>query len=179
MCHRTDLRALVVSAMMTALAVTLPAAFHLVGLGSTFLPLLLPITVNAFLVPTRWAVATGIIAPLASMLATGMPPLYPPIALVMAAEGAVISAVAATLFRLTRRRRLLLPLVAGIVSGRCTMLLLTGILAGHFGLPAAFSAGASLLHGMPGVVLQIVLVPIVVKSLAERRRLLFLEEGAR
>ena len=37
------LRTMVVSAAMAALALTLPVAFHMVGLGSKFLPMLLPL----------------------------------------------------------------------------------------------------------------------------------------
>jgi hypothetical protein len=40
---RSTLRSMIVSAMMTALAITLPMAFHAVGLGSKFLPMSLPL----------------------------------------------------------------------------------------------------------------------------------------
>jgi len=58
------LRAMVISAAMAAMALTLPVAFHAVGLGSHFLTMLLPLLVNGFLVPVRWAVFTGAAVPL-------------------------------------------------------------------------------------------------------------------
>ena len=173
--RRVNLRALVVSAMMAALALMLPMAFHVVGLGSSFLPLLLPLLLNGFLVPMRWAVLTGAAAPLASGVLTGMPPFYPPIAFVMSAEGAVLAGVAAGLFRVMKPR-IWLPLMAAVLLGRCTMLLLTWQLAGAFGLPEAFSALASLVHGLPGVALQCTVVPLVLRLLFERHSLLLADQ---
>jgi hypothetical protein len=166
---------LVVSAMMAALAVTLPMGFHVAGLGSTFSPLLLPLLLNGFLVPFRWAVLTAAVAPLTSGVLTGMPPFYPPIALVMTAEGIVLAGVAAGLFRWTRPR-VWLPLGAAVILGRTTSLVLTWQLAGAFGLPQAFSAVASLVHGLPGTVLQCTVVPVIVRLLLNRRSLLLCGE---
>lgn len=173
--RQTDLRALVVSAMMAGLALTLPVAFHVAGLGSAFLPLLLPLLLNAFLVPMRWAVFTAGAAPLASGFLTGMPPVYPPVAFVMSAEAAVMAGAAGALFRLTNRR-IWVPLIAAVILGRCTMLLLTWQLAGAFGLPKAFSAIASLVHGLPGVALQCTVVPVALRLLFRRPSLLLTGE---
>jgi hypothetical protein len=154
--------------MMAALALTLPIGFHAVGLGSTFLPLLLPLLLNGFLVPFRWAAATGAVVPLASAFLTGMPPLYPPIAFVMCAEGAVLGGVAAALFAWTRPR-VWVPLVVAVAASRAAMVLLTWQMAGLFGLPSAFSAVASLLHGLPGTLLQLAVIPPAVAMLGARR----------
>ena len=86
---------MVLSAAMGALALALPVAFHAAGLGSRFLPMLLPLLVNGYLSRWPWAVATGFCIPWISAFATGMPPLYPPIAAIMSAEGAVLAAAAA------------------------------------------------------------------------------------
>jgi hypothetical protein len=157
--------------MMAALALTLPVAFHAAGLGSSFLPMLLPLLLNGFLVPMTWAALTGAVVPLASGFLTGMPPFYPPIAFVMSVEAAVLASVAAAVFRLTKPR-IWLPLMAAVVLSRGTMLLLTWQLAGVFGLPKAFSAVASLVHGLPGVALQCTVVPLVLRLLLGRHSLL-------
>jgi hypothetical protein len=162
---------LVVSAMMAALAVTLPIGFHVVGLGSAFSPMLLPLLVNGFLVPPGWAVLTAAAAPLASAVLTGMPPFYPPMVVIVAVEAVVLAGVASGLFGWTRPR-IWLALGAAVVLGRSASLLLTWQLAGAFGLPQAFSATASLVHGLPGVVLQCTVVPAVVRLLLQRRSLL-------
>ncbi|MFB3855223.1 MAG: hypothetical protein ACE148_15565 [Vicinamibacterales bacterium] len=167
-----NLRALIISAMSAALALTLPTAFHAVGLGSSFLPMLLPLLLGGFLVPLSWAAPTAAIVPVVSSLATGMPPMYPPIALVMSAEAAVMAGTAAAVFALTGGR-VWPALIAGVVLGRATMVLLTWLVAGSFGLPATFSAAASLAQGAPGVVLQCAVVPAVLGRLRARRGPLF------
>lgn len=166
-----DLRALVVSAVMASLALTLPLAFHVAGLGSAFLPMLLPLLLNAFLVPVRWALLTAALAPLASGLLTGMPPFYPPVAVVMSVEAMVMAGAAGALFRWTNRR-IWVAVIGAVILGRCTMLVLTWQLAGAFGLPKAFSAIASLVHGLPGIVLQCTVVPAALRLLFRRHSLL-------
>lgn len=163
---------MVLSAAMAALALTLPVAFHMVGLGSRFLPMLLPLLLNGFLVPLPWAAATGLIVPLLSSIATGMPPMYPPVAAALACEGAVLGSVAALLFR-QGKGNLWVALVAAIVAGRSVALGVSFLLARHFGLPPAFASLAMLVQGLPGVALQLAVVPVVVRGLRRRSGLLF------
>ena len=115
--HSSRLRWMVLNAAIMALGLTLPMVFHAVGLGSKFLPMLLPLLVNGFLSPLGWAVFTGAATPLVSALLTGMPPLYPPVAAVMSVEGAVLGAVASLVYRATGRR-VWPALIAAIVCGR-------------------------------------------------------------
>jgi hypothetical protein len=168
------LRAIVISASMAALGLVLPVAFHAVGLGSEFLPMLLPLLLNGFLVPLRWAALTGLAVPLLSAAVTGMPPLYPPVAVVLSAEAAAMGTVAATVYG--RRRRLWLALLAAIAAGRMTAVLLTWVLARVFLLPARTASLAILIQGLPGVALQVAVVPLVVRSLSKRGGVLFSDE---
>ncbi|MGE5487792.1 MAG: ECF transporter S component [bacterium] len=172
----TNLRAMVLSSAMTAAALVLPPAFHAAGLGSHFMPLLLPLVLNGFLVPVRWAVLAGAVAPLLSALLTGMPPIFPPIALSLAAEGAVLGGTAAALYG-GGRRSVWTALVPAILLGRVTAFAGTWLIAQSFALPAALSAGASVAQGLPGVALQLVVVPIAVRELRKRPGLLFEHES--
>jgi hypothetical protein len=163
-----SLRALVISSVMTALALVLPVAFHAVGLGNKFLPMLLPLLLNGFLVPLPWAVLTGAAVPLVSSLATGMPPMFPPIAAGMALEGAVLGGVAAVMFG-AGRRSLWIAVAGAIVLGRLAGLAALYLLAKAFGLPPGLASLASLVQGIPGVILQVAVVPTVVGALARGR----------
>ena len=165
------LRGMVTSAAMAALGLTLPMAFHAVGLGSKFAPMLLPLVLNGFLSPLPWAVLTGAVVPLISALLTGMPPLYPPVALLLCLEGAVSAGVAAALYRVSRR--IWLPLIASIVCGRAAALALTWFAARWLGLPPAIASLAALAQGLPGIALQLAVIPLVVRALAKRRGILF------
>lgn len=159
-----------VSAMMAALALVLPPVFHAAGLGSRFLPMLLPLLLNGFFVPLRWAVLTGAVVPLLSALLTGMPPLYPPLAGILAVEGAVLGGTAALLYR---GRRLWLAVIGAIVLGRLSAFGLSWALAGMFGLPPALAGVALLVQGLPGVALQLAVIPVVVRAARQRATLLF------
>jgi hypothetical protein len=168
----SKLRAMVISGAMAALALTLPVAFHAVGLGSKFLPMLLPLLLNGFLVPVPWAVFTGAVVPPVSGLLTGMPPLYPPVALIMSSEGAILGGMAAGVYRVTRPR-IWPALVVAVVSGRAASLALTWWLAGTLGLPPSLASLATFVQALPGVALQLAVVPIVVRALSRRKGILF------
>jgi uncharacterized membrane protein YfcA len=163
---------MVISAIMAAMALVLPIAFHAVGLGSKFLPMLLPLLLNGFLVPLPWAAATGALVPLLSAVTTGMPPLYPPVAFTMALEGAVLGSVSAALYR-GREKRLWWALAIAILLGRATSFACSWAIASALHLPRKLTTIASLLQGLPGVLLQLVVVPLVVRQAARRRSLLF------
>ena len=162
---------MIISAVMAALGLVLPVAFHAVGLGSHFLPMLLPLLLNGFLVPLPGAVLTGASVPLISSLATGMPPMYPPVAAQMSLEGVVLGGVAAAIYRF-QPRRLWPALIAAVVLNRLAGLAASWFLARLFGLPAAFVSAAMLVRGLPGVALQIVVVPLVLRQFPRSRNIL-------
>lgn len=166
------LRAMVLSAAITGLSLTLPMVFHAVGLGNKFLPLLLPLLVAGFLLPPRWALLTGTLAPLLSAVLTGMPPLYPPIALALAAEGAVLGGTASLIYG-AGRRNLWLALIPAVLAGRLTALLATWWIARTVGLPGGLAAATVVVQGLPGVALQLVATPIAVSQLRRRSGPLF------
>jgi hypothetical protein len=168
----SKLRAMVISASMAAMGLTLPIAFHAVGLGSKFLPMLLPLLLNGFLVPLPWAIATGALVPLLSAVTTGMPPLFPPVAFSMSLECAVLSGTAAAIYR-GRPSRLWSALIAAILLGRSTSLGATWLLAHLLHMPATIVTAAALVQGLPGVLLQLAVVPLIVRQTARRRGLLF------
>ncbi len=170
--HSPRLRWIIINAMIMALGLTLPVAFHAVGLGNKFLPMLLPLLLNGFLSPLGWGVLTGALTPLVSALFTGMPPLYPPVAVAMSAEAMVLAGVARLIYA-GRRSRLWPALITAIICGRLTSAVLSWAIARMVGLPPALSVGASMLQGLPGVALQLAVIPWVVAALSSRRGLLF------
>lgn len=166
---------MVTSAVMAAFGITLPIVFHMVGLGSKFLPMLLPLLLNGFLSTLPWAMLTGALVPLASGLLTGMPPFYPPVALVMSVEGATMAGTAAVVYRMSRPR-IWPALTIALIVDRTASLTLMWFIAGKFGFPPAAVSIANLLQGLPGVALQIVVVPLVVRALAARKGILFRDD---
>ncbi len=119
------------SAVMAAFGITLPLIFHMMGLGNKFLPILLPILLNGFLSRLSWAVATGAFVPLASGFDTGMPPFYPPLALIMSLEGALMAETAAGLYRLSKK--IWPALIAAVAVDRVIAATLMWFISGKFG----------------------------------------------
>lgn len=167
---------MVINAVMMALALSLPIVFHLVGLGNKFLPMLLPLLLNGFLSPLPWALGVAGAAPFVSALLTGMPPLYPPVFAVLSAEAMTLAGVAGSLYCLTGRR-VWPSLIPAIGCGRLTAFGLSWLLARQFDLPPALSSAAILIQGLPGVALQLLVVPLVLRALAGRRGILFQNAG--
>lgn len=162
---------MVVSAAMAALALVLPMAFHAAGLGHYFLPMLLPLLLNGFLSSLPWAVLAGALVPWISALLTGMPPIYPPVALIMSIEGIVLAGTASLLFRVLNRR-VWPALLAAIVADRTIAFLLTWAMASRFGISPRIAAFGTFVEALPGVALQIGVVPLVIRALRQRRGLL-------
>lgn len=152
---------------MGALALVLPMAFHAVGLGSRFLPLLQPLLVLGFLVSPGWATATAALIPWVSSLLTGMPPLYPPVAAILSVEAAVAAGLAAVIYR-QGRGSLWGALAAAVTASKLAGFGLSYILATAFDLPAAFASAAMLVQGLPGVALMLAVAPAA--ALWARRR---------
>jgi hypothetical protein len=64
-------------------------------------------------------------------------------------------------------------LLAAIACGRAVSLALSWITASYLGLPQRLSVGASLIQGLPGIALQLSVVPLIVTLIHRRHSLLF------
>jgi len=163
-----DLRALSRAALVTALAVALPPVFHAVRLGPVFLPMYLPVLAGAFFLPARHAALAGLAAPLLSAALTGMPPLYPPIALWLAGELAAAGGVAA-LVDARLRPSPFVSVAAGLASARAAQAVLVLATAGLVGLPPRFLTLAAFVASWPGMLLALAAVPAAVALLRRGR----------
>jgi len=162
-------RELAYCGLFGASAMLLPGLFHLVRLGSAFLPMYLPLVALAFFVRPLPAAVTSAIVPMLSAAATGMPPLYPPIAPLMAVElAAMATLIAAARMRWPKSNELAV-LIPVLIMGRGLNTALAAAWAAAADLPPVPVASLSLVSGWPGIVLIVIGVPVVVRS-AERPR---------
>lgn len=157
------------AALMTALGLALPVVFHAVHLGSMFLPMFHPILAGAFVLSPAWAACTGVATPLLSSLVTGMPPLYPPVAVWMAMELGAMAWVASVLSRRTRLP-VLAVLIVSLAVGRGVLVAAAYLTGRWLALPADLLAGLSFLAGWPGLILCLVIVPPAVAALRSAGR---------
>jgi hypothetical protein len=151
-----------------AAALLLPVLFHLVHLGHVFMPMYIPLVALAFFVRPFPAAVTALIVPVLSGAVTGMPPFFPPVAVFMAIEIAVMAALIAFVSSRWPRANEWLVLIPVLLLGRVLYVALVYGFSLVVALPAGFMAGASFLSGWPGIALMIAVVPPVAR-VARRR----------
>jgi len=159
--------------MGLAAALVLPVAFHAVGIGPAFLPMHVPVLVAGALTTPFIGALVGLLAPLLSHVLTGMPPLVPPIAPLMAFELAAYGAAAGWLRPLVMRGnasavREYMWLLPAMVIGRLALAAAAAVPGSFLGLPVpawVYVQGATA-AGVPGIVLQLLLIPVLVQRLS-------------
>ena len=166
---------LLLGSLLLALALIFPFIFHAVGLGSAFLPMFYPILIAGFLLALRVAAAVGFLAPLTSALLTGMPPLFPPIALIMMGEGLVLTSLPYWLHQ-KHNLKIIPTLAITLAVERIVLLAAVILLARWLRLPEGVLGLASVGRGLPGIVIIFIIIPPLVKKLEERLRHFWLLE---
>ncbi|HHY95735.1 MAG TPA: ECF transporter S component [Firmicutes bacterium] len=157
-------RRLTWGALFVAIGVLLPMMFHVVNLGKMFLPMHIPVLLAGFFCGPLVGMLVGLLTPLASAVLTGMPPLMPPVAQMMVFELGIYGLLTGFLYQ--RLRLGVYPaLVAAMVAGRLVYGLLGYLILPLFGLqriPLLYPVSYGLLSSLPGIILQLVLIPGVV-----------------
>ena len=153
---------LTLSALFIALGILIPVVFHMVGLGSVFLPMFWPIAACGFFLPFQYAVIVGGLTPVLSSLMTGMPPQ--PILTKMVFELIFLSG-AINLFYMKTRLGSLWTVFIGIILSRIVLLISSAAIAPILGLPPEWYAIASLIESVPGIIILLVVTPVIVKKI--------------
>ena len=159
-------RKITFSALYLALALVLPfVTGQIPEIGAMLAPMHLPVLLCGFVCGWPWGMAVGLVAPLLRSVLFGMPALYPT-AIAMTFELAAYGALTGALRRLLPKKTwsvyaaLVLAMLGGrLVWGAAQYVLLTA--RGTAFTPELFLAGA-VLNAIPGIVLQLVLVPVLV-----------------
>jgi hypothetical protein len=156
-------RELAYCGLFGAVALLLPVLFHLVHLGRIFMPMYLPLVALAFFVRPLPAAVTALLVPPLSGAVTGMPPFYPPVAVFMAIELAIMAALIAGALHRWPHANEWLVLIPVLGLGRVLYVGLVYLFSLFIALPASFMAGLSFLSGWPGIILMAVAVPPVAR----------------
>lgn len=167
-----SIRNLVLAALMLALAYILPNfTGNIPQIGSMLLPMHLPTILCGFLCGGPWGAAVGFLAPLMRSLILTMPPMYPT-AVAMAFEMAAYGFVSGVLYRRLPKTLagIYAALIGAMVCGRVVWGVVTALLLlnGEGFTLAAFIAGA-FTNAIPGIILQLVAIPVVVLALQKAK----------
>ena len=160
-------RLLTWSALFIALGVLFPILFHIFGLGPVFLPMFVPILTAGFVLPPVFALFVGVSTPVASFLLTQMPPIL--ILPLMVIEGFFLAGIPSVFYG-TLRWNFWLVLLGALLFDRILLGVLVLFLAPVFHLPPRLSSVYMVLRGLPGVLLNLVLVPVFVNLLRTKER---------
>lgn len=164
---------LVLSGLFLAIAYLLPfLTGQIPEVGSMLLPMHLPVLICGFVCGWPYGLAVGFVAPLLRSMVLGMPPPFP-VAVAMAFEMAAYGALTGIFYHKFPKKipflyaDLLIAMVGGRIVWGVTMVICMGIKGGAFTW-AAFLSGA-VLTAIPGIVLQLVLVPLIVVALQKAK----------
>jgi len=166
---KINVKTLVLAALFLALALVLPfLTGQIPEIGSMLCPMHIPALLCGYFCGWPWGLTVGLIAPVLRSLLFGMPPMFP-VAICMAFELATYGAVSGLLYHKLPRNKasifvsLLVAMVAGRLVWGAARFLCAGLDVSAFGL-SAFWAGA-ITTAIPGIVVQLVLIPILVMAL--------------
>lgn len=172
--NHTNVRTMVLAAMFLAIAFVLPfLTGQIPEIGSMLCPMHIPVLLCGFICGWPWGLAVGFIAPLLRSVTLGMPPMFPT-AICMAFELAAYGVIAGWLHGVLPKKKVsvYIALLAAMIGGRliwgAAMFICMGIQGGSFGF-SAFLAGA-VLNAIPGIIVQIILIPILVLVLERAER---------
>lgn len=162
---KNKIKELTLSAMFLALAFVMPFLTGQVPqIGSMLCPMHIPVLLCGFFCGAPWGLAVGFIAPILRSLTFGMPPLFPK-AFCMAFELASYGFISGWLHH--KKINVYLSLLCAMVVGRfvwgITMYSCMNFDSSKFNMNTFLSG--ILLNSIPGIVLQIILIPILVITL--------------
>jgi hypothetical protein len=173
----TNIRSYAFTVIFIALAVATPWVFHHFYLaGPTFLPMHIFVLLAGLLFGWRAGLIVGLFTPLVSYGVSGMPVLIilPQIVVEISFYG-----LAAGMLREKLKLRVIWSLLGAMIAGRLALLLTVTILSlgGAIYSPLSLYSGmgaeenplavlwSAVLLGWPGIVIQIVSIPLIVKLL--------------
>ena len=167
----TNVKKLVFTAVCAALCLVLPMALHAIpNAGTVFLPMHIPVLLCGLICGWPYGLVCGLIGPALSGILTGMPPaaMLPSMMVECAAYGCVTG----LMMRFVRTGRpyadLYLSMAAAMVLGRVISGLAKSLIFSPGTAPFAWVT-TSLIAGIPGICIQLILMPTVIFALTRAR----------
>ncbi|MCI6486811.1 MAG: ECF transporter S component [Clostridiales bacterium] len=162
----------IITAVCIALCVVLPQAFHAVpNAGAIYLPMHIPVLLCGLICGWSYGLLCGLAGPALSALLTGMPPAA--VLPGMMVECGVYGLAAGLLMQLVRTKHLYadlyISLAAAMLLGRVVSGIAKALIfsAGSYSM-ASWVAG-SFVTALPGIVIQLALLPSIVYALMRAR----------
>ncbi len=163
---KTKTYKIVWSGVFIALGIILPfLTGQIQSIGNKLLPMHLPVLLCGFICGAPFGLAVGFIVPLFRSVLFGMPPMFPT-AVSMACELCVYGFITGFLYHKLPKKKsmiyvsLIIAMIVGRVIAGAVNILLYGIEGSSYSIKM-FAAGM-FVNAIPGIVLQLILVPLLV-----------------
>lgn len=164
-----NIKNMVLAALFIALGLIMPfLTMQVREIGSMLLPMHIPVLICGFVCGWKYGLFVGFITPLLRSFIFTMPLMFPN-AVSMAFELATYGAIVGLLYYILHnsKLRIYLSLLIAMFSGRLVwgvvMIILSGINRTTFSWQ--MFVGGALLNAIPGIILQLVLIPILIFTL--------------
>ena len=167
----SQIKKLVFTAVCAALCVVLPMAFHTVpNAGSVFLPMHIPVLLCGLICGWPFGLVCGLIGPFLSGFFTGMPPaaMLPSMMVECATYGLVTGLMMKFLRTKSTVADLYISMLTAMVLGRTVAGLAKALIFTPGTAPFAWVT-TSLVAGIPGICIQLIVMPAVVFALTRAR----------
>lgn len=171
--EKSSTKHLVLAGLFVALGLLMPfLTGQIPSVGSSLLPMHIPVLLSGFVLGGPFGLVIGLMTPLLRSVLFGMPPLFPT-AFVMSFELAAYGYLAGAFYRFWPKTSafVYLSLLAAMAGGRIVWGLASVLVYGLSGTPFTwqmFMAG-SVVNALPGIALQILIIPIIVLALKRAR----------
>lgn len=159
---------LTLSALFIALGIIMPfITGQIPQIGSMLLPMHLPVLVSGFVLGGPYGALVGCITPLLRSTIFIMPPMAT--AIPMAFELATYGFVTGVVYRIVSKNIIgvYIALVSAMLLGRVVWGCVQAILYGEMTFAAFVASGFT--AAMPGIILQLFLIPLVIRLLEKAR----------
>ena len=164
----TSSRRLVMGAVCIALCVVLPLAFHAIpNAGSILLPMHIPVLMCGLVCGWPYGLICGLLGPALSSLLTGMPPaaMLPSMMVECAVYGCVSGLLLLIVHTKSTYADLYISMIGAMLAGRILGGASKALLFAPGSLTVAAWATGYFVTGLPGILVQLVLIPSLVFAL--------------
>lgn len=159
---------MILAAFFLALGLLMPfLTGQIREIGNKLLPMHIPVLICGFVCGWQYGLLVGFITPLLRSMLFGMP--LPVVAIGMAFELAVYGAITGMLYEKLKKTKLAIyvSLFVAMVAGRFVWGIVSALIYGIQRTTFTWSmfVGGALLNAIPGIILQIILIPILIMAL--------------
>lgn len=161
--HKSASYQVVLSGFFVCLGLLLPfVTAHTFGIpGTVFLPMHIPVFLMGLLCGPMYGAMGGIVIPVLSSLFTGMPPAFPMLP-IMTGELFTYGLMSGLLYH--KFKMPIYPsMLISMLSGRLVYgLIFQALLLANNGTLRALSVAGAFLEGIPGIMIQLILIPTII-----------------